>query len=70
MQPGMQNQILQGLKRQAMHGPGAGVGSLMGRNADVGFRSPMIPAVVSQCNHRIMQYIQEQRKRPPVSVKD
>jgi hypothetical protein len=68
MQPGMQSQLLQGLKRQAMHGPGAGVGSLAGRNPDVGFRSPMSPAVVSQCNHMIMLYIQEQRKRPPVSV--
>lgn len=64
MQPGMQNQLLQGLKlggRQFMHGSAGG-------HLDNGFRSPMSPGVASECNHVIMLYIQEQRKRPPVSI--
>lgn len=71
MQPGMQNQILQGLKlgnRHLIHGSGLGVASLKGGNLDSGYRSRMPPAVVSECNHIIMLYVQEQRKRPPVSV--
>jgi hypothetical protein len=66
MQPGMQNQLLQGLKLRNPHliqGSALKVGNL-----DNGYRSRMLPAVVSECNHTIMQYIQEQRKRPPVSI--
>lgn len=66
MQPGMQNQLLQGLKLRNSHLiQGSG---LKGGNLDNGFRSRMLPAVVSECNHTIMQYIQEQRKRPSVSI--
>jgi len=66
MQPRMQNQLLQGQKfvnRHLIQGSGLKVGNL-----DSGYRSRMLPAVVSECNHTIMLYIQEQRKRPAVSV--
>lgn len=66
MQPRMSNQLLQGQKlvnRHLIQGSG-----LKGGNLDNGYRSRMLPAVVSECNHTIMLYIQEQRKRPPVSV--
>jgi hypothetical protein len=71
MQPGMQNQILQGLRlgnRHLIQSPGLGVGNLRGGNLDSGYRSRMPPAIASKCSHTIMLYVQEQRKRPPVSV--
>ena len=66
MQPGMQNQFLQGLKlgHHLLQGLGNGFGSV-----DNGTRNPMPSALASECNRIIMLYIQEQRKRPLVSVK-
>lgn len=66
LQPGMQNQFLQGLKLNNRH---LVQGSMLkGGSMENGYRSRMLPAVVAECNHRIMLYIQEQRKRPAVSV--
>uniref|UniRef100_A0A7I4FR68 Uncharacterized protein n=1 Tax=Physcomitrium patens TaxID=3218 RepID=A0A7I4FR68_PHYPA len=62
-QPGMQNQLLQGLKLSNPHLiQGSG---LKCENMGNGYRSRMPPAIVSECNHTIVSYIQEQRKRPP-----
>lgn len=66
MQPGMQNHFLQSLKlgHHLLQGLGNGFGSV-----DNGTRNPMPSALAYECNRIIMLYIQEQRKRPLVSVK-
>lgn len=66
MQPGMQNQFLQGLNlgHHLLQGLGNGFGCVDDRT-----RSPMPPALASECNRIIMLYIQEQRKRPLVSLR-
>ncbi|KAJ7561424.1 hypothetical protein O6H91_03G028300 [Diphasiastrum complanatum] len=67
LQPRLQSQLMQGLKVEGrhllQHVPMGGT-SVSGRPADGAVRHPVSPGLATKCEQLLMQYIQEQRRRP------
>ncbi|KAJ7557490.1 hypothetical protein O6H91_05G128700 [Diphasiastrum complanatum] len=67
MQPRLQSQLMQGLKvggRHPLQHISMGGTSLSARLADAAVRHPVSQGLAIKCEQLLMQYIQEQRRRP------